>query len=89
MGEATRREVVLPGRGLAPEEGRVTIDFNLAEGNQQQRRIGDARPGEILELQLYVQRVRQIAGWSARIAYDPQVLSYVERSFVPGVAMVT
>ena len=84
IGENIRREVVLRGRGLAPEEGRVSIDFNLGASNQQQRRIGDARPGEILELQLHVQAVRQIAGWSARIAYDSQALSYVENSFAAG-----
>ena len=86
--KTAHREVVLRGRGLAPEEGRVTIDFNLAAGNQQQRMIGDARPSEILDLQLHVQRVRQIAGWSARIAYDPRSLSYVANSFVPGAFLV-
>jgi len=83
-GEAAPQRVALRGQGLAPKEGRVTIDFNLASGNQQQRRLGDIRPGVVVDLQLHVQRVRQIAGWSARIAYDPQVLAYVEESFVPG-----
>jgi hypothetical protein len=87
--EAVSRAVILRGRGLAPEQGRVTIDFNLSAGNQQQRRLGDIRPGEILELQLHVQAVRQIAGWSARLAYDPQVLSYVEESFAPGAFLAT
>ena len=31
-----------------------------------------------------MQRVQQIAGWSARISYDPEVLAYVRESFVPG-----
>jgi len=83
-GEVAPQRVALRGQGLAPQEGRVTIDFNLASGNQQQRRLGDVRPGAVVNLQLHVQRVRQIAGWSARIAYDPQVLAYVGESFAPG-----
>ena len=82
--EAAPRAIALRGRGIAPQEGRVTIDFDLAAGDQRQRRLGDMRPGELLDLQLHVRGVRQIAGWSARISYDPEVLAYVPASFVPG-----
>ncbi len=84
VGTDTAVQVLLRGQALAPKEGRVTIDFNLAPGNQQQRRLGDVRPGNVVQLQLHVQRVRQIAGWSARISYDSEVLTYVEESFLPG-----
>ena len=79
-----QKTITLRGEGLAPQEGRVTLDFNPAPGNQQQRTIGDARPGTILTAQLHIQRARQLAGWSARIDYDSQALSYIADSFVPG-----
>ena len=83
-GGEQRADIVLRGRGTAPKEGRVTIDFNLAVANQQQRALGSVQPGAIVDLQLHVQRVNQIAGWAARIDYDPQALSYVAESFAPG-----
>ena len=76
--------VVLRGQATAPPQGRVTIDFNLSPGNQHQHTRGDARPGEIVGLQLHVQRARQLVGWSARLDYDPQALSYISGSFAPG-----
>ena len=41
-------------------------------------------PGLVYVLQLHARDVPQVSGWSVRIDYDPEELSYVEGSFAPG-----
>ena len=82
--ELGQLDVPLRGLGREPEEGQVSIDFNPDQGNQQQDVIGGAVPGLVYVLQLHARDVPQVSGWSVRIDYDPEELSYVEGSFAPG-----
>ena len=82
--EIGQLEVPLRGAGREPEEGQVSIDFNPEQGNQQQNLIGGAVPGSVYVLQLHARDVPQVSGWSVRINYAPDELSYVEGSFSPG-----
>lgn len=79
-----RATIALSGRGTMPQEGPVSIDFNLAPGNQHQRQLGNAQPTQRIDVQLHVRNAKEITGWSARIDYDPQALSYIAASFAPG-----
>ena len=65
------------GRGL------VAIDFNMADGDQEQRLVGSAVPGKVIDLQLYMRGGVEITGWSVIIEYDPSQLQYVSNSFTP------
>ncbi len=42
--------IPLTGRSEWPREGPVSIDFDLAPGNQHQRRAGNAAPGSVYKL---------------------------------------
>ena len=77
-------DIPLRGLGREPEKGQVSIDFNPDQANQQQNLIGGAVPGLVYVLQLHARDVPQVSGWSVRIDYDPDELSYVEGSFAPG-----
>ncbi len=77
-------DIPLRGQGREPEKGQVSIDFNPDQGNQQQNLIGGAISGSVYVLQLHASGVPQVSGWSVRIDYDPDELSYVEGSFAPG-----
>ena len=77
-------DIKLRGQGREPEKGQVSIDFNPDSGNQQQNLIGGAVPGSVYMLQLHARDVPQVSGWSVRIDYDPNQVSYVEGSFAPG-----
>ena len=70
VSEEGQLEILLRGQGREREEGRVTIDFNLAQGNQQQSLAGDAIPGSVYVLQLHAKGAPQISGWSVRIDYE-------------------
>ena len=82
--EAGQLDIPLRGQGREPEEGRVSIDFNLQNGNQQQSRIGDAIAGSVFVLQLHAKGVPTVSGWSVRVDYNPDDVSYVIGSFAPG-----
>ena len=82
--ELGQLDIPLRGLGREPEKGQVSIDFNPDQGNQQQNLIGGAIPGSVYVLQLHAKDVPQVSGWSVRIDYDPDELSYVEGSFAPG-----
>ena len=75
--ELGQMDVHLHGQGREREEGRVTIDFNLANGNQQQSLVGDAIPGSVYVLQLHAKGAPQASGWSVRVDYDSDAVSYV------------
>ena len=64
-----------------PPEGPIAIDFDPADGDQQQRTAGNAVPGKAYELQLNVGAVPEVNGWSASIEYDPNQVRYVSGSF--------
>jgi hypothetical protein len=64
--------------------GPIVIDFDLADGNQQQQHTFISGAGERVELQLHAEDVQQISGWSILLRYDPDQLAYVGGSFVPG-----
>ena len=82
--ELGQLDISLRGQGREPEKGQVSIDFNPDQGNQQQNLIGGAISGSVYVLQLHASGVPQVSGWSVRIDYDPEELSYVEGSFAPG-----
>ena len=64
--------------------GPVSMDFDLADGDQEQRQTGGAAAGKVYELQFNVGDAPEISGWSATIEYDPEQLRYVSGSFQPG-----
>ncbi len=82
--EEGQSTILLRCQGREPEEGLVAIDFNLDLGNQQQRLLGGAVPGSIHMLQLHAKGAPEVVGWNVRIDFNPDELSYVEGSFVPG-----
>ncbi|MFA6108929.1 MAG: Ig-like domain-containing protein [Candidatus Latescibacterota bacterium] len=65
----------------AVQESPVSIDFNLANGDQQQVRTGGAVPGKAYRLQLNVRGAPEIGGWGATVEYDSTQLRYVRGSF--------
>ena len=67
-----------------PPAGPVSIDFNLAPGDQMQRQSGRAMAGQRYTLQLAVAGAPEISGWRLEIAFDPAQLSYRIGSFRPG-----
>lgn len=64
-------------------EGPITMDLNLASGDQKQRTGGSATVGKQYTVQLLVTGAPEIRGWSARIEYDPLQVRYVSGSFAP------
>jgi hypothetical protein len=78
----------------ASDESPITIDFDMADGDQQQRTAGGAAPGKTYDLQLNVAGAPEIKGWSAIIEYDPQQVQYTSNSFeasdfLPGLIALT
>jgi hypothetical protein len=62
-------------------EGPVSIDFNRAAGNQDQRRGGSATPGSRYPMELWVSSAPEINGWGVTIEYDPTQVTFVSGSF--------
>jgi hypothetical protein len=62
-------------------EGPVSIDFDLAAGNQEQRRAGSATPGSRYAMELSVSSAPEIDGWAVTINYDASQVTYVSGSF--------
>jgi len=74
---------------VATEESPVSIDFDMADGNQGQTTAGGAVAGATYELQLHVSDAPEISGWSATIEFAPTQIKYSTgsfqaSSFVPG-----
>ena len=74
-------------------EGPVSIDFDLAAGNQEQRRAGSATPGSRYAMELSVSSAPEIDGWGVTINYDASQVTYVSGSFeasdfLPGIFML-
>jgi hypothetical protein len=87
-GEASEM-VVLSVDDVGVQESPIVIDFDIAEGNQDQRVVGSANPGMDCPLQLHVIDAPGITGWTAKIQYDPTKIRYVTgsfqaSSFIPG-----
>ena len=59
----------------------ISIDFDLAPGDQEERRAYNAVSGKVYEMQLNVDDAPEINGWSVTIEYDPEQVSYVSDSF--------
>jgi hypothetical protein len=66
--------------------GLVYIDFDLDDGDQEKREIGNAIPGLICDLQLNlnIRAISGINGWSVTIEFDPTQVRYVSNSFSSG-----
>jgi hypothetical protein len=64
-----------------PPEGPISIDFDLAAGDQEVRRAGDAASGVIFELQLTIEDAPELGGWGVDLHYDPTQIRYVSGSF--------
>jgi hypothetical protein len=62
-------------------EGPVSIDFDLAAGNQEQRRAGSATSGSRYAMELSVSSAPEIDGWGVTINYDASQVTYVSGSF--------
>jgi hypothetical protein len=62
-------------------EGPISIDFDLADGNQGQRRVGSATPGARYALELSVSSAPEINGWGVTIEYDATQVTFVSGSF--------
>lgn len=69
--------------GSQEQTGPISMDFDLAAGDQQQRQKDGVRAGDAVQVQLNVQGAPQMKGWSARLEYDPTQLRYVSGSFAP------
>jgi hypothetical protein len=69
--------------GAQVQSGPVAMDFDLAAGDQQQRKKEGVRAGDVVQVQLLVQGAPQMRGWSARLEYDPSQLRFVSGSFAP------
>ena len=61
----------------------ITLDFDMTEGDQQERVKFQVSPGQIHRVQLNIQHAPEISGWSATIEYDPRQLRYLPDSFRP------
>ena len=81
---AGQLDIPLRCQGREPEEGPMSIDFDLDQGNQQQDQIGGATAGLVYQLQLYANDAPAISGWSVRVDFDARQVSYVDGSFAPG-----
>jgi hypothetical protein len=64
-----------------PGEGPVSIDFDLAAGNQEQRRAGSATPGSRYAMELSVSSAPEIDGWAVTVEYDAAQVTFVSGSF--------
>ncbi len=96
--EVTVTEIILrlAGGGTRPLPGKsravflgipdpiISMDFDLAEGNQGQQVQFQVAPGQIHRVQLNIRDAPLISGWSATIEYDPNQVRYVSTSFRPG-----
>ncbi|MEC9378331.1 MAG: FlgD immunoglobulin-like domain containing protein, partial [Candidatus Latescibacterota bacterium] len=65
------------GTGTSP----IVIDFDPADGDQERRLGGNARPDREYSLQFNITDVPEIKGWSLTLNYDPAQLEFVGRSF--------
>ncbi len=79
IGASAVRIEVTEGAGLL--NGPVSIDFDIAEGDQVQRSLADVSAGQVVEVELHAAGVEAISGWSARIDFDPEKVLYVSDSF--------
>jgi hypothetical protein len=57
------------------------MDFDLAAGDQEVRRVGDAVSGAIFELQLTIKDAPELGGWGVDLQYDSDQIRYVSGSF--------
>lgn len=92
-GESATETVTISVVDIPPPEGPVYMDFNLADGDQEKRRAGNAVAEKTYELQLCVEEAPEISGWSATIEYDPKQVRYVNGSFkasdfIPGLMIL-
>lgn len=76
--------VLLRGVGSLPGPGPVTMDFNRAPGDQEQREVGSAAPGKTYQVQLYVKDAPILNGWSATVKYPAGSVRYLSGSFQAG-----
>ena len=66
-------------------QGLISMDFNLADGDQGQRIAGSAIEDSVYTVQLTIRTgSSEINGWSVSIDYDSDQLEYVGDSFAPG-----
>jgi hypothetical protein len=70
-----------PANAESLPTGPVTIDFDLAPGDQGQTTVEKAFPGKRYQLQLAVADAPIVDGWSVYIQYDPSQVRYATGSF--------
>ena len=69
--------------GPAPPAPALSMDFDPTAGDQGERAIFQAAPGQQHEFQLYLRDAPEIEGWSTVLHFDPAQLRYLSGSFRP------
>jgi hypothetical protein len=77
------RSLATLSRAVEIDSGPISLDFDLAVGDQEKSLLQGVAAGQQVEVQLNVSTAPEINGWSARIEYDPAQLGYVSGSFSP------
>jgi len=83
QGERLRYDVEALATLFEPHLPAITLDFDLAAGDQEKWQIFEVHPGDIHHLQLNIRHAPLINGWSATLRYDLDQLHYVDDSFRP------
>ena len=64
--------------------GPIVVDLDEAPGDQGARRLEGVDAGDLVSVQLHVEAAPEASGWSARLEFDPALLTYVGDSFRAG-----
>ncbi len=64
--------------------GPVAMDLDGAPQDQGMRRLEGVAAGDRVDVALHVEAAPELSGWSARLEFDPSLLSYVGGSFRAG-----
>ncbi|MBI2501991.1 MAG: choice-of-anchor D domain-containing protein [Candidatus Latescibacteria bacterium] len=81
--DPARESLAIPTSGNGVALG-LSMDLNPAEGDQQLRRAGGLRPGQQVEVQLFIDQAPAISGFTVRVSFDPEEVAFVPGSFVAG-----
>ncbi|MFA6108558.1 MAG: FlgD immunoglobulin-like domain containing protein, partial [Candidatus Latescibacterota bacterium] len=60
----------------------ISLDSDLAEGDQQQLLVRRLDPGGRVTLQVHVHHARGVDGWSATLTYDPGAFRHLPNGFI-------
>ena len=90
---------LITSSGVAPGEidkeevpGPVSLDLNAADGDQNQKSQGGLKPGDSVNVQLFVEGAPEVSGYNVSVQFDPGALEpgfFVAGSFVQGLTALT